>query len=271
MKRPVIVCCTLAFCGIGMAHASVPPQSLEEATFRAAAEAQRNARTLSEAQDRAVANYTRNKGRMAAAAKIEQANKAAAAEARDKRNKGRMAVRAKREQANAAAAGVTAEQKAKKEAKALARAQDRVVAYYKRSLGKGSDTVVAKAVKGVEKLTCFTGVRDRHARIGVQLVNGKVDYFAFYSKWKPRTCSIDVERNGSAGRWEDKGATSKVTLLEETGVLLIDRKSGGYRFVFRNVDRMRYCGMYGKINGSLTVMRGKKKCVVQGIMDGHQG
>ncbi|MDH3314605.1 MAG: hypothetical protein OER43_02395 [Gammaproteobacteria bacterium] len=132
-----------------------------------------------------------------------------------------------------------------------------------------SDTVVAKAARKVEQLTCFTGVRDRHARIGVQVVNGKVDYFAFYSKRKPRTCSIDVGRDSSSGRWEDKGATSKVTLMEDTGVLLIDHKSGGYRFVFRNVDRMRYCGMYGKINGSLTVMPGKKKCVVQGIMDGH--
>lgn len=131
-----------------------------------------------------------------------------------------------------------------------------------------SDTVVAKAKK-VEKLACYTGVRDRHARIGVQLVDGEVDYFAFYSKRKPRTCSIDVERNSYAGRWVNNGKTSKVTLLENSGVLLIDRKGGGYRFVFRNVDRMTYCGMYGKINGSITVMRGNSKCIVQGIMKGH--
>ena len=131
-----------------------------------------------------------------------------------------------------------------------------------------SDTVVAKAKK-VEKFACFTGVRDRHARIGIQLVNGKVDYFAFYSKRKPRTCSIDVERNSYSGRWKDNGKTAKVTLLENSGVLLIDRKSGGYRFRFRNVDRMTYCGMDGKINGSITVVPGKKKCIVKGIMKGH--
>jgi hypothetical protein len=269
MKRSIIVCCTVAFWGVGMADASVPPQSPEKARFRAAAEAERKARALSEAQDRAVANYTRNKSRMAAAEKMEQANKAAAAEVRDQRNRDRMAAGAKREQADAAAAGATAAQKAKKAAEALAEAQDRVVAYYKRSLGKGSDTVVARAVRGVEKLSCFTGVRDQHARIGVQLVNGKVDYFAFYSKLKPRTCSIDVERSSYSGRWEDNGKTSKVTLLEETGVMLIDRESGGYRFVFRNVDRMTYCGMYGKINGSITVVPGKSKCIVKGIMKGH--
>ena len=27
---------------------------------------------------------------------------------------------------------------------------------------------------------------------------------------------------------------------------------------FRDIDRMRYCGMDGKINGSLTVVRGRK-------------
>jgi hypothetical protein len=131
--------------------------------------------------------------------------------------------------------------------------------------------VVAKAARGVEKLVCFIGVEDRHARIGVQVVNDKVSYLAYYSKWKPRTCSIDLERNGSYGHWEDNGATTKVTLIDEKGVLLIERKSGGYRFVFKNVDRMRYCGMDGKINGSLTVIRGKSKCDWEGIMDGQQG
>lgn len=129
-----------------------------------------------------------------------------------------------------------------------------------------SDTAVAGKARGVEQLTCFTGVKDRHARIGVQVVNQKVKYFAFYSKRKPRTCSIDVERDGG---WVDKGATSKVTLAENSGVMLIDHKPGTYRFVFRNVDRMKFCGMDGKINGSLTVVRGKNQCIVQGIMDGH--
>lgn len=120
-------------------------------------------------------------------------------------------------------------------------------------------------------LTCFTGVEDRHARIGVQLVNGRISQFAFYSKSKPRTCSIAIERNGAFAQWEDSGSTSRVTFAEEKGVMVIDRQSRGYRFVFRGIDRERYCGMDGKINGSLTVLRGKRQCDVQGIMDGHQG
>jgi hypothetical protein len=253
MKRSIIVCCALAFCGAGIAIASVPPNSPEKARVTAAAaasakvlaDAGNEAKALGRAQDRAVSNY--------------------------KRNKSRRVAEAKREQARIAAAAARAAAHARKEAQTLARAQDRVVAFYKRSLGIGSGTLAAKAVKRIEKLACFTGVKDRHARIGVQLVDGKVDYFAYYSKWKPRTCSIDVERNGFDGRWVDNGAASKVTLIDKKGVLLIDRNSGGYRFVFRDVDRMRYCGMDGKINGSLTVMRGKSKCIVQGLMDGHEG
>ena len=169
------------------------------------------------------------------------------------------------QKAKAAAAKAKAAEAAKKEAKALAKAQDRVVAHYKQS------RMPAASVRAVEKLACLTGNEDRHARIGVELINGKVNYFAFYSKWKPRTCSIEVKRGGAYNRWEDHGATSTVTLVDGKGVFLIDGKSGNYRFVFRAIDRERYCGMDGKINGSLTIMRGNSKCVVEGIMDGHAG
>lgn len=164
--------------------------------------------------------------------------------------------------AEAAAARGKAAAAAKKEAEALARAQDRVVAHY-----KGIRTPVTR----VERLSCLTGNEDRHARIGIEAINGKVNYFAFYSKSKPRACSIEVKRGGAFNRWEDRGATSRVTLVDGKGLLLIDSKKGVYRFDFQDVDRERYCGMDGKINGSLTVMRGKRACVVKGIMDGHAG
>jgi hypothetical protein len=234
-----------------MAHASMPPQSPEKPISAAAAMAKKNAaeetvreaRALRRAQDHAVKNYRHTMSRMVAAEKKKQAEAAAAAAARA--------------------------QRAKKEAEALAKAQDRVVAYYKRSLGIETSTVVKRAPRGVEKLTCFTGIQDRHARIGVQVVNGKVNYFAFYSKWKPRTCSIDAGRDSD--QWEDNGTSSKVTFVDGKGVLVIHRTDESYRFDFKNVDRMRYCGMDGKINGSLTVTRGERKCIVKGIMDGHQG
>lgn len=185
------------------------------------------------------------------------------------------------EKARAATIQAKAAEQAKKEAAALAKAQDRVVEFYKRSK-TGATTASAAAAnerprrqKGargaVQTLACLTGSEDRHARIGVELIDEKVNYFAYYSKWKPRTCSIEVKRGGAYARWEDNGATSKVTLVDEKGVFLIDHKGGTYRFVFRNVDRMRYCGMDGKINGSLTVTRGKSQCVVHGVMDGHSG
>jgi hypothetical protein len=164
--------------------------------------------------------------------------------------------------AAAAAARSRAAIAAKKEAEALARAQDRVVAHYKRS---------RMPVTRVERFSCLTGTEDHHARIGIELINGKLSYFAFYSKSKPRACSIEVKRGGAFNRWEDNGATSKVTLADGKGIFLIDGKRGVYRFLFRDVDRERYCGMDGKINGSLTVMRGRRDCLVEGIMDGHAG
>lgn len=169
------------------------------------------------------------------------------------------------EKAQAATAKAKAAEEAKEEAKALARAQDRAVANYKRN------RMPKAPVSTVEKLACFSGNEDRHARIGVELVSGKVKYFAYYSKWKPRTCSIEVKRGDAYTHWEDHGATSKVTLVDGKGIFMIDGKSGGYRFVFRSVDRGRYCGMEGKINGSLTIIRGNSKCVVEGVMDGHAG
>ncbi|MBI4204325.1 MAG: hypothetical protein HY527_04805 [Betaproteobacteria bacterium] len=187
------------------------------------------------------------------------------------------------DKAKAIAAKAKAAEEAKKEAAALARAQDRVVEIYKRNksgtaVASGTATkgekrqVPGRAARGtVERLACLTGTEDRHARIGVELIGDKVNYFAYYSKWKPRTCSIEVKRGSVYSRWEDNGATSKVSLVEGKGVFLIDRKGGTYRFVFRDVDRGRYCGMDGKINGSLTVIRGKSQCVVHGVMDGHAG
>jgi hypothetical protein len=120
-----------------------------------------------------------------------------------------------------------------------------------------------------ENLTCFTGTEDRHARIGVELVNDEVTYFAYYSKWRPRTCSLDAGRSDTLSRWTDNGTYSTVILADQKGELRIERAGDVYRFAFFDVDRRRYCGMHGKINGSLVVTRGKSSCVVQGVMDGH--
>jgi hypothetical protein len=117
-----------------------------------------------------------------------------------------------------------------------------------------------------ETLTCRDGTEDRHARIGVVLIGGKVDSFAYYSKWKPRTCSIYLQRNRDPySRWVDKGGVTHVNL--EHGLFMIEQDKGAYRFVFRDIDRERFCGMDGTINGSLTIRKGTERCEVVGIME----
>ena len=293
MKRPVIACCVLAFSSSGFAFAAVPSTSGPDKGAKGPAKAQSSeAAAPARAQDRAVARFERYQARVAAREKkvaaktvkiqtqavtVKRAKSDPAAldkafdraVANHKRFVSRKLGAEKLAQEKAAASAARAAKRAKVDAEALARAQDRVVAYLKGRLR--GDTGLAMAVKRIEKLACFTGIQDRHARIGVQLVNGKVDYFAYYSKWKPRTCSVAAGRNGPYSHWEDTGQTSRVTLVDNKGSFTIDRKGGAVRFVFHDIDRMRYCGMSGKINGSLTVTRGKSKCVLEGVMDEHGG
>jgi hypothetical protein len=122
---------------------------------------------------------------------------------------------------------------------------------------------VKKPVGRTETLACKLGTEDRHARIAVVVIKGKTDSFAYYSKWKPRTCSIYLERNRDPySKWADTGDVTTVSL--EKGAFLIEHKPGEYHFIFRDVDRERYCGMDGVINGTLTIKRGKDQCVLGG-------
>jgi hypothetical protein len=116
-----------------------------------------------------------------------------------------------------------------------------------------------------EKLACRLGTEDRHARIAVEVVDGAIRNFAYYSKWKPRTCSVYIERGDAYSKWQDAGRLTTVTT--EWGSFLIENRSKDVHFIFRNVDRVRYCGMEGSITGSLTVTRGMPQCALQGVMD----
>jgi hypothetical protein len=114
-----------------------------------------------------------------------------------------------------------------------------------------------------ETLACRLGTEDRHARIAVVLIGGKTDSFAYYSKWKPRTCSIYLQRwRDSYSKWDDNGALTTVSL--ERGAFLIEHKKNEYHFIFRDIDRERYCGMDGVINGSLTIKKGSDQCQLEG-------
>jgi len=118
-----------------------------------------------------------------------------------------------------------------------------------------------------EKLACKLGSEDRHARIAVELIGGRVESIAYYSKWKPRTCSVHIVRDDSYSKWEDTGHVTVVTLNEEKGSFLIDHSRRAVKFLFREIDRERFCGMHGKITGSLTVTRGRDHCELEGVMD----
>ena len=131
-----------------------------------------------------------------------------------------------------------------------------------------SEKAAAKpAVKKVERLACSLGTEDNHARIAVEVQNGRVERFAYYSKWKPRTCSMEFTRGDPYSKWLDQGATTAILLLEEMGSFFIDHGQGRFHFTFSDVDRARYCGMDGKINGYITVRRASPKCELDGLME----
>lgn len=119
----------------------------------------------------------------------------------------------------------------------------------------------------LEKLECKLGTEDRHARIAVELIGGRVKSLAYYSKWKPRTCSVHIVRDDAYSKWEDPGSVTVVTLNEEKGAFLIDYSRSSVKFLFRDIDRERFCGMTGKITGTLTVTRGRAHCELEGVMD----
>lgn len=162
--------------------------------------------------------------------------------------------------------------RAKREAEALGRAEDRAVEYYRRHhLGIKTDKIQPRARRGkrgrLEKLSCKLGTEDRHARIAVELIGGRVNSIAYYSKWKPRTCSVHIVRDDAYSQWKDTAGVTVVTLNEDKGAFLIDYGRRAVKFLFRNIDRERFCGMEGKITGSLTVTRGKSQCALEGVMD----
>lgn len=130
------------------------------------------------------------------------------------------------------------------------------------------DKPLAVALQGaVERIDCMKGNDDLHARIAIEARGGQVMNFAYYSKWKPRTCALDFAYNGPGTKWRltPDGATRVHT---PNGRFLIRVRKDAYVFEFEQVQRRLYCGMPGEINGSMTVKRGAKpECSVAGIMD----
>ena len=127
------------------------------------------------------------------------------------------------------------------------------------------------ALRGAtERIDCKAGNEDLHARIAFEARGGQLTYFAYYSKWKPRTCSLAFARNVSGTKWRltPDGATRVHT---PQGRFLIRTRADAYVFEFEQVQRQKFCGMSGQINGSMTVKRGAATpvCSVVGIMDAN--
>lgn len=122
----------------------------------------------------------------------------------------------------------------------------------------------------LERIDCMSGVEDQHARMALEARGGRVAGFAYYSKWKPRTCAFDFSRTTTGTKWRltPDGATRVHT---PQGRFLIRSSADAYVFEFEQVQRNKFCGMPGSINGSMTIKRGSgtPECSVVGIMDAN--
>ncbi len=135
----------------------------------------------------------------------------------------------------------------------------------------GDKPLPVVAIKGaLERIDCKDGEEDLHARIAFEARGGRVANFAYYSKWKPRTCALDFTRTSPGTKWRltPDGATRVHT---PQGRFLIRTLADAYVFEFEQVDRARFCGMPGDINGTMTIKRSasKPECSVAGIMDAN--
>ena len=120
----------------------------------------------------------------------------------------------------------------------------------------------------LERKDCMNGDEDLHARIAFEARGGRVINFAYYSKWKPRTCAFDFSRTSPGTKWRlTSDGSIRVHTLQ--GRFLIRTTADSYVFEFEQVQRGKFCGMPGDINGTMTVTRGASKadCSVAGIMD----
>lgn len=120
----------------------------------------------------------------------------------------------------------------------------------------------------VEQIDCKSGVEDLHARMALEARGGQIASFAFYSKRRPRTCSMDMRRDDPFIKWRltPDGATRVQT---PQGLFLIRISADAYEFEFLDVERQKFCGMDGYINGKMIIQRrvSTPQCSVAGLLD----
>ncbi len=122
----------------------------------------------------------------------------------------------------------------------------------------------------LERIDCTSGVEDLHARMAFEARGGQVANFAYYSKWKPRTCALDFDRADPKVKWRlmPDGAT-RVQMPQ--GIFVLRTSAESYIFEFRNIARQKFCGMLGNINGAMTIQRKTQPpaCSVEGVLDAN--
>ena len=120
----------------------------------------------------------------------------------------------------------------------------------------------------IERIDCKTGIEDLHARMAVEARGGQIASFAYYSKWRPRTCSLEMKRDDPETKWRltPDGATRVQT---PHGLFLIRVEADAYVFEFQDVERGRFCGMDGHTNGTMGIKRRSAvpECTVAGLLD----
>jgi len=118
----------------------------------------------------------------------------------------------------------------------------------------------------MEKFSCRTGPNDEQARLIVQVVKSRPMEFAYYSRLGTSVCSIHGRRGDAYTKWEDEGG-GKTAVRLLTGSAQLEYKPGHFLIKFAEVDRMRYCGMHGELNGSVEVSSKKPECGLTGVFD----
>jgi hypothetical protein len=120
----------------------------------------------------------------------------------------------------------------------------------------------------IERFDCTSGTPNWHARIAFEAQGGQVLGFAYYSIWKPRTCSIHFMRDTAGSKWMTAPDGTDHVLTSE-GRFVIRTRDDAYVFEFQNVQRGKFCGMPGAINGTMMIKRdpATSQCSVAGIMD----
>jgi len=131
-----------------------------------------------------------------------------------------------------------------------------------------SDKMLPPLSGEVERIDCKIGVEDLHARMALEARGGQIASFAYYSKWRPRTCSLEIRRDDPETKWRWT-ADGAIRVQTPHGMYLIRALSHAYEFEFLRVERQQYCGMDGYTNGTMTIKRYQKipECSVAGLLD----